>query len=424
MNNELVCDCGHYYNKTDKHLCSLKPICGEGSDGRKDCDRRNKLCFVDSNEKGYFCAGFDRKDRNRCLPGMFDDNGFCIDNCTARRREDCSRYNGYCDSSLSHPKNDTETIGDYCRCRPGFVQRGSGSSFRCVAGKYTVQFSLIIKNTILENQTSIHLIEQQNDSDFSADLIGYYKEIQIAHDVNLDRMRKFAEKSEEFTRNRIILGYAKRLIEKTNDYHKLKDDLKIQRCDKNENYFNCLFTLTLNKKQSEYPEQLNEQLSTLCVPFENSQECFFPFINQSAVSSYYQTESHTEINPTIEIVANKDELDKNKPVVYKVIFKLKLILNRNKNFIKIFIIHSFKTCKESAKQHYSNCEVNSNCVDSADPDSSLFKCVCDTTFYEERGVEYFETDEAEKTNINDTIREHCISKKRPCSIFSLISYDS
>ena len=322
MNNELVCDCGHYYNKTDKHLCSLKPICGEGSDGRKDCDRRNKLCFVDSNEKGYFCAGFDRNDRNGCPPGMFDDNGFCIDNCKDRQREDCSRYNAYCDSSL--PKKHIETIGDYCRCRPGFVQRGSGSSFRCIAGKYTVQFSLIIKNTILDNQKPIHLIEELKDDSFSADLIGYYKEIKIAHDVNLDRMREFAEKSQGFTRHNIILGYAKRLIEKTNDYHKLKDDLKIQKCEEKENYFNCLFTLTLDKKQSEYPEQLNKQLSSLCVPFENSQECFFPF-NQPASSSYY----HTELNPTIEIVANKYELDKNKPVVYKVIFQLKLILNFN-----------------------------------------------------------------------------------------------
>ena len=294
-------------------MCSLKKFCDEGTDGRKDCDRRNKLCFPKEKGVGHECRGLSKT--AQCLEGMDENrNKVCVDKCQKDNVEElCAQYYGYCDPTVNPTDGALKSL---CKCRPGFVQTESGKDFYCKLGRKTFKFNLNIKDNFKNGNLGPLPLNKLNHDRFSSDLKGFYEQIKSINKLNLDRYVKFTKNIQDTKINEEILTYAKELIKHTDHINDMAN-LRIQKCELKDGYYNCIFVITLSERKTSnnYSNKtITDQLKELCIPFDGKEECFFPLSTPTkrSASTFYQLSSGMQ-----DIVMHKKDLDK-EPDQFKV----------------------------------------------------------------------------------------------------------
>jgi hypothetical protein len=280
--NKLACDCGSAFKLNKNYTCDLKPICGKGGTGRKDCDSKNALCvYNETKAELYEC---------KCPPGKeFEDNNStnstCVDFCSfGTRIADCKNKNAECNPIYNSAEKDLKKL---CYCRNGFYWEDG----KCVMGLYTVEFSLSIKNPFYDQSSEKPVVKLAKNLPksiltkritdlkkiFSADLNGYFddlKSMNIENNKLIDEMEKkleslrFKEKLVEIVKNIAIWTSFKDSNER----------IAVKECEISSNFYNCLYTIGLQKPLKDYGNvSFNEQLQKLCIPLsEEPKNCFFP----------------------------------------------------------------------------------------------------------------------------------------------------
>ncbi|CAG2164236.1 unnamed protein product, partial [Oppiella nova] len=285
---QCACDdaAGYVFDATKKQ-CVLKPICGEGGVGRKDCDSKKALCFLnlDDPTQKYQCA---------CPRGTIkDENQICVNVCDLKsRREMCAAVNAECNPDADDTKH-TE-VDQFCRCKPGLMFYNK----RCVATQYSVTFSLKLKYIKDNHKIYVPFALQTQPSsgvDFSKhtkpmeDIDGIYQEIENLNTLNgklesakLDDANKWKLWTEIEKRMRNLLS-------NMNDIFKVggnaDDAIVLQTFDYNPNgdYYTCQFSVVFNGN-ARVSHAIKEYFTTdLCHDpvVKGSTECFMSVYDET-----------------------------------------------------------------------------------------------------------------------------------------------
>ncbi len=322
--NKLACDCGSAFKLNKNYTCDLKPICGKGGIGRKDCDSRNALCFVNDEKAGdYYC---------KCPPGQeFDEknstNITCVDFCSfGTRSADCKKRNAECNPIQNNNETDPKKL---CFCRNGFHWgKNNENEDICFIGKYTVEFSLSIKNTFYDQsgekpavklaKTQPKLIRTIKEI-FSIDLNGYFDDLKSMNIEN-NKLEDIMEKKLEPLRFRKkLLDIVKNITSWTN-FKGSEDRIAVKECESSSNFYNCLFTIGLQKPLKDYGNvSFNEQLLKLCISYpEEPKNCFFPKLKPKEPENRFYDSSQSDI--LYSLVIDKEKLAKSTVKKYNVSF--------------------------------------------------------------------------------------------------------
>ncbi len=343
--NKLVCDCGSSFKLNKNYTCDLKPICGKGGIGRKDCDSKNALCFVNKTKAEFYeckCpSGKEFEDKN----STNSNSSSCVDFCSfGKRLDDCKKRNAECNPIYSHNEKDPSKL---CYCRNGFHWgKNNKNEHICVIGLHTVEFSLSIKNTFYDQsdektavklaKTQTKLIRYKRSTDieeiFSADLNGYFddlKSMNIENNKLEDEMKKKLEP----------LRFQERLVEIVKNianWTSFKDSIEriaVKECKNSSNFYNCLFIIGLQKPLKDYGNvSFNDQLLNLCISYPGeSKNCFFPKLKQTVTSVYDSSQSDI----LYSLVIDKEKLAKSTVNKYNV--SLHQIEKYDMKFLIIFI---------------------------------------------------------------------------------------
>jgi hypothetical protein len=331
-NNKLACDCGSAFKLNKNYTCDLKPICGKGGIGRKDCDSRNALCFVNDQKAGdYYCKcppGKEFDDKN--ITGTISTNSTCVDFCSFdTRRADCKKKNAECNPVQNNNETDDRKL---CYCRNGFHWgKNSKNELICVIGLHTVEFSLSIKNTFYDQsdekpavklaKTQPKLIRSKRSTDireiFRADMNGYFDDLKSMNMENNKLEDEMEKKLEPLRFREKLLDIVKNIVSWTN-FKDSKDRIAVKECKFSSNFYNCLFTIGLQKPLKDYGNvSFNEQLLELCISYPGEpKNCFFPKPKQPENRFYDSSQSDI----LYSLIIDKEKLAKSTVKKYNVSF--------------------------------------------------------------------------------------------------------
>ncbi|XP_054162219.1 uncharacterized protein LOC128960173 [Oppia nitens] len=401
--NSFECDCsGIYEIDENTKLCRLKPICGTGGMGRKDCDNKEAVC-VYRKDNEYECE---------CPEGSdwINNKEKCVYNCNKTISNTMDTYNFKCKSigAVCNPNKVNANVVDtkqYCECNPGYVWNTNVD--RCVVSVYTATFELTFKPLDVQKELEINkntLTSGQFDDKYNYDTKGLNADILSAVKLNDQIYDTQYTKLWKFKFNRYLLRQVVDIllnadyIQNTNE-RELNDFVGIKLCQPitGEKEYRCEITVTLDKPLSMYGK-LGDKASKFCYPSANSDtnECYYINIIEDMINKQIVSSNIHKPEQMFSLAFNPDQFKQ---------------IGANK----------YKPCNDETK---NLCDNYSDCHPIDEIDSSLYNCKCNVKYFvinESKVIEhntvpnYLKSGVQEKCSVRaDLCDKGCPTEHREC----------